>query len=143
MQKYELGRELHSLDNLVRRYMENYGVKRRLDEITGTNGWIIGYLADHEGEDIYQKDLEKEFTVTRSTASKVINLMEQKGLVKRQSVPHDARLKKLILTDKAMEVAAMMHEDHRKMEECLTNGFSEAEIMQMLSFVKRMKDNIR
>lgn len=32
--------------------------------ITGSNGWILGYLADHENEEIYQKDIEEKFCVT-------------------------------------------------------------------------------
>lgn len=143
MERQDIGRELHSLDNLVRRYMENYGVKRKVDAITGTNGWIIGYLAEHADSDIYQKDLEREFTITRSTASKVINLMEQKGFVKRLSVAHDARLKKLVLTDKAWEIAAIMQEDQRGMEEQITKGFSHEEIQQLLSYVRRMKENMK
>lgn len=143
MQQDDIGKELHSLDNLVRRHMENKGVKRKVDAITGTNGWIIGYMANHCEEDIYQKDLERTFTITRSTASKVIRLMEQKGLVTRFSVPHDARLKKLELTKKAWEVATMMREDQLQMEQRLTQGFTEEERQQLLSYIKRMKDNIR
>ena len=35
--------------------------------------------------DIYQKDIEAHFGITRATASKVITLMEKKGLIQRVS----------------------------------------------------------
>ena len=95
MTKEYVSRKLHSLSNLIMRYFDNSPIKKSLDQVTGTNGWIIGYLADHDDRVIYQKDLEKEFGITRSTASKVVNRMEQKGLIRRECVAEDARLRKL------------------------------------------------
>lgn len=73
-----IGMELRSLQNLIRRYFEYSAHKEQVEKVTGTNGWIIGFLSENSEKDIYQKDLEEKFTITRSTASKVLNLMEQK-----------------------------------------------------------------
>ena len=96
MKTLRIGIELRSLNNLIMRYMENHSSKPRVDAITGTNGWIIGFLAKNQDRDIFQRDLEQVFGITRSTASKVINLMEKKDLIRRESVPQYARLKKLV-----------------------------------------------
>lgn len=42
---------------------------------------------------IFQKDLETEFCIGRSTVTNILNLMEKKGFVRRESVSYDARLK--------------------------------------------------
>ena len=102
--KRYVGRELRVLDNLIKRFIDNQMNSTKINRITGSNGWIIGYLRDHSSRPVYQKDLEAEFNITRSTASKVVNLMEEKGLIRRESVPEDARLKKLTLTPKAVEL---------------------------------------
>ena len=99
MKKKYMGMEIRSLDNLIKRFIDNSINKERLVQVTGSNGWIIGYLWDNRNKDTYQKDLEAEFHVTRSTASKVVNLMVEKGLIVRKSVQTDARLKKLVLTE--------------------------------------------
>ncbi len=138
----EIGLELRRLNNLTKRYLDNHTNKKIIDSITGTNGWIIGYLADRDGQDVFQRDLERQFGITRSTASKVINLMVQKGLVQRESVPQDARLKKLVLTQKAREVSAMMVEDRNAIEGKLTQGFSAEEIDVLYSYLLRMKQNM-
>jgi DNA-binding MarR family transcriptional regulator len=122
--------------------MENHANKKLVDNITGTNGWIIGYISDHNCRDVYQRDLEEEFGITRSTASKVVNLMVRKGLITRQSVPHDARLKKLVLTEKAIEVVALMEEDGKKLENTLRKGFTDEEIETLHSYLERMKKNL-
>ena len=106
--KRYVGRELRVLDNLIKRFIDNQMNSTKINRITGSNGWIIGYLRDHSSRPVYQKDLEAEFNITRSTASKVVNLMEEKGLIRRESVPEDARLKKLTLTPKAVELGKEM-----------------------------------
>lgn len=139
----DIGRELRALNNLIRRYMDNSSHhKKTVESFTGTNSWIIGYLSDHMGQNIYQKDLEREFSITRSTASKVINLMAQKGLIERHSVSHDARLKKLVLTDKALELSKLMAEDCRRVESVLTKGFSDDELDTLHGYIRRMKENL-
>ena len=55
---------------------------------------------DHADTEIYQKDIEQEFKVSRATASNMLQLMERKGLIVRESVSCDARLKKISLTRK-------------------------------------------
>ena len=142
MDETRIGRELHSLSNLIRRYFEFASHKREVEIVTGNNGWIIGYLAENEGRDIYQRDLEEHFTIARSTASKVLRLMERKGLIQRLSVAHDARLKKIILTEKAKEIEGLMLEDAKKMERTLIKGFSAEEVNTLSSYIQRMKENI-
>ena len=56
--------------------------------------------------DLRQKDFEQQFNIRRSTASNILALIEKNGLIQRESVPYDARLKKIVLTDKAIEKIA-------------------------------------
>jgi DNA-binding MarR family transcriptional regulator len=143
LEKKLIGLELRCLNNLMMRKVENSPIKRRIESITGTNGWIIGFLAANADKEIYQKDLEKQFSITRSTASKVLILMEKKGLIERRGVPHDARLKKLVLTEKAWKISELMIDDAARMEQTLTKGFTEEELEYFCSCIQRMKNNIR
>jgi DNA-binding MarR family transcriptional regulator len=69
--------------------------------------------------------------------------MEKKGLIERHSVPHDARLKKLILTERARKVSELMIEDATQMEEKITRGFTSEELEYLLNCIQRMKNNIQ
>ncbi len=143
MRKKPIGFELRSLNNLIMRKFEHSPIKKQVDSVTGTNGWIIGFLSENADKDIYQKDLEEQFSITRSTASKVLILMEKKGLIERCGVPHDARLKKLTLTEKAWEISELMIEDATQMEKILTKGFTEEELEYLYSCIQKMKNNIQ
>ncbi len=135
--------ELRSLSHLIYRFIENLPNKKQIESMTGTNGCIIGYLADNSGRDVFQKDIEKAFGITRSTASKVINLMEQKGLVERQSVSRDARLKKIVMTEKSKAISHLITEDMILVEGILTDGFNEEEKEALYDYIERMKKNIK
>ena len=150
-----LGIELRKLSNLTCRYFDQQTNKRAVDAVTGTNGWIIGYIArrEKEGREVYQRDLETRFGITRSTASKVVALMVQKGLIEQQSVPGDRRVvdrrvddllaRRLTLTPKAEEVKRMMDEDHEKFEATLRKGLSEEELATLFSLLDRLQENLR
>lgn len=141
-EKKYMGMELRALDNLIKRFIDNQMNCMKIDRVTGSNGWIIGYLRNNEDRDVYQKDLEAEFNITRSTASKVLNLMEEKEFIRRVSVPEDARLKKLVLTQKSIEMAKEMEHNRDMVEAQITKGFSEDELEQFYSYIDRIKHNV-
>ena len=134
--------ELRALTHRIRRFIENSPNKKTIDSATGTHGWIIAYLSCEKGKDVFQKDIEKQFDITRSTASKVIDLMELKGLVERQKVSYDARLKKLSLTPKAEQLSALFEQDQLILEQTLTKGFTPEEKQTLNEYIQRMKDNL-
>ena len=142
MEKVSAAVTLKYMSNLCMRYLENNSHKKDIEAITGTNGWIIAYIQENENKDIFQRDLEKQFGITRSTASKVINLMISKGLVEHKSVEYDARLKKLVLTDKARAIVSLIKEDGEMLERVLLSDIPEEEMNVFFGCIKKMKDNI-
>jgi len=142
MEEPQIGAELRALTNSIRRSLEYSSHRQEINYATGNNGLILHYIAKNEGSDIYQKDIETHFNIARSTASKVLCLMEEKGLIRRQPVASDARLKKIILTQEAVEINHLMREDFQKMEESLTKGFTDEELTTLYAFLQRMRKNL-
>lgn len=137
------GKQVRSLSNLIMRFISAKLNKNYVETATGANAWILQFIKHHEGQDVFQRDLEKEFCITRSTASKVVILMEKKGFISREGVESDARLKKLILTEKGNKIVELMAEDREIVEQTLIKGFSDEEIEQFCSYIARMKENIQ
>ena len=110
--------------------------ERGVDELTAMHGWILGYLCRNEDKDIFQKDIEAEFKICRSTVTNILKLMEKKGYIRRESVPYDARLKKLVLTDTGRE----LHEKTKDMIDILKEDLDTfyRVIDQLKSNVKNM-----
>ena len=95
-----VGYKMRLIHNRIHKQMEAKRIENEGD-ITGMQRWALGYLNDHADTEIYQKDIEQEFKVSRATASNMLQLMERKGLIVRESVSCDARLKKISLTERS------------------------------------------
>lgn len=140
--KRDVGFEIRSLSNLIRRHVDNSAARAEVDSITGTNGWVIIYLVHHMNEDVYQRDLEQTFSVRRSTMSNILSLMDKKGLVKRESVEHDARLKKIVLTEKAISLYEMMENDRINTEAILKDGVADEDLAVFMRVAEKMRENM-
>lgn len=143
MDSFKPCQELHRLDVNIGRTLEKSAGESEPKEVSGANGRIIRFLSEHENDPVYQKDIERAFGITRSTASRVLMLMEQKGLVLRSGVEHDARLKRVTLTDRSRAFGAAMCERGHAMDEKLMTGFSDAEKEQLRTFIRRMLNNLK
>ena len=142
MRENHISFEIKTVNNLIKRRVEMSDVKREVDNITGMHAWVIGYIADHDGKDVFQRDLEEKFEIRRSTATGIINLMEKNGLVIREKVDYDARLKKLVLTDKSREINNLIEEDINNIEKLITKGIDEEELETFRKVIIQMKGNL-
>ena len=95
----DFGRLIHALSHHLRRRSP---VSEGGGELTHMQRHILFYiLMESLNREIYQKDVEEEFHIRRSTATGMLQLMEKSGFITRESVPQDARLKKIVPTKKA------------------------------------------
>lgn len=137
-----IGREIRKTNNMLKRRHMNSEFHKQIQNITGTNGWIIGFLANNSDRDIFQKDIEEFFSLRRSTVSNMVQLMEKKGFIARESVDYDARLKKLVLTQKALEIHKAVLADVAENEKKLKSGISEEELKTFFDVIEKIQKNL-
>ncbi|CAM3207921.1 MarR family transcriptional regulator [Lactococcus laudensis] len=149
MKEENIGAELRALNISLLRYLAKHKVRTNKekpdcpDETRGLQVWVIDYLINHQDEDVFQRDLEKEFVMRRPTATNFVKKMEQAGLIRREPVSYDARLKKIILTDKAFELQAGMMAKKKEFETLLRGDLSEEEINQFIATIQKIKHNLQ
>lgn len=138
----QVGFEIHRTEHMMSRRLEA-GVKAEgIDEITLSHGWIIRFLYENRERDIYQKDIEKYFLVGRSTVTNSIQLMEKKGLVRREFVECDARLKKVLLTEKGIQSHETIGNMITEMNSGILEGIDEQDAQVFLKVIRRIRENI-
>ena len=135
-----IGCKINYVSNIIKREIEKLESIEALERVSGTNSFILVYIS--EKEIVFQKDIEKEFGITRSTASKVISLMESKGMILRKSVRNDLRLKQLVLTDEAKMIVESVKKDLNSFEERLTLGLTKEDKDNLLSIMNKLENNI-
>lgn len=138
----KIGFEISHCSRMIKRYMDSRAIKSYIDEMTGTHGWALRYFYDNREKDIFQKDFEKQFDIRRSTASSILSLMEKNGLITRQSVESDARLKKIVLTEKALEIHQRIEAAFDKMEKEIMQGISGEDAAVFFRTLDTIKSNI-
>lgn len=138
-----IGKLIHELDNILYRNMLAIGKRYDYDQLTVMNGWILRYLSMNEGKEVFQKDIENEFGITRSTVTGIIKLMEQKGFITRISVPKDARLKQLVLTDMGRKYEEQMGSQMRQNNLQLQKNITEEEMETFLRVIDKIKQNVK
>ena len=136
-----IGYRMRLIHNWIHKHME---AKRRAneDDVTGMQRWILIYLKKQGEKEIYQKDIEQEFRVSRATASNMLQLMERKGLITRETASCDARQKKLMLTPEARKLLDRAEQDIYEMEARIQDGFSEEEKKKLREYLDRIMKNI-
>lgn len=141
--KRVIGFQMKSVNNMIRRKLDVQFSKNGLDEISGMQGPMIGYIFDNSKErDIFQRDLEREFNVRRSTATVMLQSLEEKGFVIRKPVDYDARLKKIILTEKAIRHQLEIRKLLDSFNEALEQGITREEKEEFFRILDKIKKNL-
>lgn len=137
----KIGVEIKKLNNTLHRAITCYAKMAGMDEVTLMHGWIIQYLYENQEKEVFQKDIEQQFSICRSTVTNIIQLMEKKGYIARESVGHDARLKKVVLTDKGRETHDKMECLAWHLDKQLVDGISEAEMKIFFDVMNKIEEN--
>ena len=123
MDQHILSIEMRAVTKAVDRYLGE-SMPQTARETTGGNAHIIMFLARNRGREIYQHTIEQKFCITR------------------ESVEHDARCKRIVLTDKADAIVADLKANGDRVERLLVGGFSDGEKAALRDYVARMRANI-
>lgn len=113
------------------------------DELTPMQRHILNYiLLETLHRDIYQKNLEEEFQVRKSTVSGILKLIEKNGFIYRESVKEDARLKRILPTKKAEALRLSILEHIHETEIRMTEGVSEQDLFLCKKVLYQMCQNL-
>ena len=137
-----IGFELRQVANIIRREIDNAVSKRNIEKLTGMQGRVIGYLCHNGEKEIFQRDIEAEFSIRRSTATNILQTMEKHGLIKRAPVEYDARLKRILPTDIAVTRHKIFEEEINRVENQVLNGITKKEAETLLSILNKIKNNL-
>lgn len=131
-------RYVSKLSNKLRRKLDMLSSRK---EFSGSQGRTLHFLLA-QTDDVFQKDIEEEYSIRPSTATELLKQMEKNGLIVREPVSYDNRLKKIVLTDKALIYKKQVVDDLTELEETLTRGISEEKMKIFFEVMEKMMDNL-
>lgn len=145
MERYHLIGELKRINNQIKRKIDADPVFIEQNKTTGSRGYVIGFInrKNSAGEEVYERDIEKEFGIRRSTATQMLNSMEENGLIERVSESSDKRLKRIVLTKKAKECHNIVCAKLDKIDEELTGLLTQEEFSQLKNILEKLKEGLQ
>ena len=139
----DLGFQIRTLSHLVKRTVDQTAFAGEENHPTGVQGWIIGYLYENRGKEVFQRDIQAQFSIRRSTVTGILQLMEKNGLITRSSVERDARLKKLELTPRAIQLHERIGRSVRQVEERLNQSLTPQEKQEFLRLCGKIRASLQ
>ncbi|MEG0330449.1 MAG: MarR family winged helix-turn-helix transcriptional regulator [Longicatena sp.] len=132
------GRYVSKLSNKIRRRLDTFYSKGNL---SGAQGKVLHFILAQE-DDIFQKDIEEEYGLRPSSATVLLQQMEKNDIIKRVNVPYDARLKKIVVTPKALAHKEQVIHDLSQLEAEITQGIPQKDLTIFFQVIEKMLKNM-
>ena len=128
-------RYVSKLSNKLRRKIDAFSSK---ESFSGSQGRVLHFILAQ----INQKYIEEEYSLRPPTATELLKKMEKNGLIYREAMASDARMKRIIVSEKALQYKDMVIADITALEEELTKDISQNELDIFFKVIEKMLDNI-
>lgn len=138
--KVEVGRKVEMLSRQIRRKVDE---SISSQDLTAKQAMILLVIYDlSKVKDVYAKDIEDAFDMRRATVTGILQLMEKNGIIVREENNIDGRLKRIRLTQKAINLRLKMKKNIQKVESNLLSDLSKEEIETFLKIMEKMSHNL-
>ena len=131
-----------NLNCLLRRAMEQEMEEFKLSSIQSRILGFLWYKRNHH-EKAFQKELEAEFKIRRSSVCSVVQCLEKRGLLERRSVSTDARQKELVLTDEGMKIQSEVINRLEQMESKMNGWLTPEERSCWIRCVNKIETGLK
>lgn len=142
MKETNIGKYIITASNQLRRVVGKELIKSAID-ISGPQSRIIKYLY-YEGKhrEIFQKDIEEEFDIRRSSVTSILQHLEKNGYITREKAVQDGRLKKLMLTKKGIDAHAIVSEVVQGTDNIIVDLLTEEELDLLSDLLSRITHHL-
>ena len=127
----------------------SYGIRQYFDklfvdyDVTYPQSRVLTRLFGQLGKgDVNQRDLEYALGIKASSVSSLVRNLEQKGFIRCERLPQDTRNKRVLLTEKGMEVRAILDGAREQAEAKLVRGMSQEEQETLRQCLRKVLENL-
>ncbi|CEN76835.1 MarR family transcriptional regulator [[Clostridium] sordellii] len=141
--KLKLGLDISKIHHIISRKMDASVINAIDDNLTISQAYVIDFISiEGKNKEIFQKDLEREFDLKRSSVSLMLNNMEKSDLIERVPVTEDARLKKIVLTEKSKKIYEKISIAIDSIENRLSEDITQEEIEVFQIVLEKIRNNL-
>lgn len=135
-----LGGLIHKVAHKMKREIDHANQKLG---VSGVQGRIIGYVrCESKNRDVFQKDIEEHFELRGSSVTSTLQNLEKMGFIVIESIPTDQRLKRIVLTKKALDIHNQITKNIEQVEKEAFSSINKEEEQLLSDLLKRILNNI-
>ena len=135
-----LGGLIHKVAHKMKREIDHANQKLG---VSGVQGRIIGYVrCESKNRDVFQKDIEEHFELRGSSVTSTLQNLEKMGFIVRESIPTDQRLKRIVLTKKALDIHNQITKNIEQVEKEAFSSINKEKEQLLSDLLKRILNNI-
>ncbi len=138
MQEINFGRMIRiihwHMDQVFNNFLREYN-------LTLSQVEILRYLNMHRNEEVHQKDIEKFFHISNPTVSGLLNRLEEKGFIVRETDLNDTRKKSVKSTNEALAMAKKLKKTMDQFENDLLSALNNDERQRLKEYLMRIIDS--
>jgi len=133
----ELAWEIGETSRMMRRF---YDRRASALGVTTAQWRVIAHVGHYPG--LKQVELAERLDVEPITACRIVDRLEEAGLVERQRDPDDRRAWRLVLTDKGLPIYGRLASLAEDMSKEAFAGFSIHEFEELRAKLARVRENV-
>lgn len=132
---------LDHLHELMHRYRaQMHALANEVDDgLAPMEARALGFFARHP--ESTATELVAHARRDKAQVTRLVKMLEARGLLQAVPDPADRRTRRLRLTDAGRSVQRRMAQQRKRLAERLVAGFSEPELAQLLGLLQRLQDN--
>ncbi len=134
----QIGRQINKISNYLRRRSQKTQEKIGL---TNNQALVLDYIMA-SSVPVYQKDIEKEFDLRSSSATELINGMEEKGWIVRVLSSNDKRLKEIKFMDDSGLISKSIKDEITNTEKQLIKNIDKKDLEVFMKVTNQMIKNL-
>jgi len=127
--------KVKKLSNLIRRKLS------AIDKDSQSSHYRILIFINDSKETIYQKDIDKYFSMQRPTTTQILKIMERDGYIVKKGSEQDRRLKSITITKKGKDYVEQVRNELEDMEKRFVKGISDKDLAICDKVISKMIEN--
>lgn len=111
--------------------------------LNSQQGRMIGYIYEHQGSGLIQKDLACAFQRTEASITSMLKGLEKKEYIERRIPKENERQKHIYVLPKGVALIEEFNKSFAEVEESITKSLSEKEKKVFMQLLIKINNNIR
>lgn len=134
--------DFRNLINQLEQAVDEIAKHHDVEHLAGPQGHVLFYLGQHEHDEIFVKDIEKQMKISKSVASNLVKRMAKNGFIEIVASTADKRYKQVVMTELGRSKLGPLKAWHDEMIDQLFADIPREDFQAVQTVFRQLKENV-